>query len=93
MSYTYDQMYNRPYMETTYQSGYPFYNYFRSNPLSETKSWIYPRQAGYNPYTKYTVFSQQSFIENKCATYQKSCDLILPSTSCYKETGHINHQP
>lgn len=85
---------NDRFLTSSYQSGFPMYNYFRANPLNENQILIYPRQAGYNPYPKYMTISQSpSFVGNDCAVYQNSCDIIKPSTKCYAKTNTINHQP
>jgi|LakMenEpi03Aug12_release.lakeMendotaPanAssembly.Ray.scaffolds.fasta_scaffold1127246_2 hypothetical protein len=82
-----------PFLISGNKDAYPFYRYFRANPLHENLSLIYPREAGYNPFTKYTYIRQIQPFENKCATYQISADVILPSTKCYAKNGFIVTQP
>lgn len=81
-----------PFLASSTKYDYPYFHYWQNNPLDET-SWVASRKAGYNPYKSYMAISQVLPMRNLCATYQTSCDIILPASKCYKETNEIVHQP
>lgn len=83
---------NHPFLTSNMVAGYPFHDHWRGRPLSQYV-WIDPNKAGYKPYTNTMKLEVVTPFENNCATYQTSCDIILPSGRCYAKTREIVQQP
>ena len=79
----------KSYNVSTIQSPVPYYKFWENNPLSN-KSWINPREAGFNPYKEVTkIQTIPAWIDSDCPVFQTACSLILPINKCYLQ----HHEP
>lgn len=83
---------SKPFNESSIVSQFPIPEFWRNNPLNPDTT-IFPRQAGFRPYQEIVrEKTVEPYIDN-CNVYQKPCDQILPSNTCYLKNRQIVTQP